>query len=300
VSYNTHAFLDHCLESVLAQRPREVIVVDNASTDGSAAMVAARFPGVALRANKSNRGFGAAANQAISMCSTPYILLLNADTRLHSGTLEALATYLDEHPSAGIVGPRLLNMDGTAQPSYFPYPTPLTVLLDFSRLRDLLRWISDLRGRWVPGRRGLQPRVVPWVLGAALGIRKAAFDAAGGFDEGFFMYCEETDLCYRLETLGWKTHFTPAARVWHVGGASTAGCAVEMAVQSLVSRVTFGQRHFSPRWRSELRLILVAVTLGKLARDKLRLRLGTPSSSRRVRIIEDIDVWRAALRRLTG
>src|SRR5262245_26457705 len=122
VNYNTCEHLRACLETVLAEAPSEVIVVDNASSDDSAQMVRAHYPWVVLCANKTNLGYGAASNQAIARCTAKHVLLLNSDTLLPVGALQALSTYLDRHPRAAIVGPRLVNSDGTLQASCYPFP----------------------------------------------------------------------------------------------------------------------------------------------------------------------------------
>src|SRR5258708_164207 len=124
VNHNTRNHLRACLASVRAERPAETIVVDNASDDGSAAMVKAEFPEVTVCANETNPGYGAAANQAVARTSLPYILLLNSDTRLQNGALLHLSSYLDRHTRAAIVGPRVLHPNGSLQPSCFPFPTP--------------------------------------------------------------------------------------------------------------------------------------------------------------------------------
>lgn len=299
VSYNTQACLQDCLKSTMAQRPREVVVVDNASADGSAEMVAREFPDVRLVVNAANVGFGAAANQALAQCTAPHVLLLNSDTQLLPGTLVALRDYLVDHPGAALVGPRLVTSDRRLQPSCFPYPTPFNALLEISRVGECLHTVPVLRERYLRTSRHCRSRVVPWVLGAALAIRRSAFEAVGGFDETFFMYGEEIDLCYRLAARGWQTHFAPVATVVHVGGASAAGCRAEMAVRSLLARVAFYQRHYSKRWQTELRLILGAAMLTKMARDGLRLPFAGPRSSRRRRLTENIGVWRHVLRDLT-
>src|SRR5438105_1212065 len=117
VNYNTREHLRACLRSVMVEGPDEIVVVDNASFDASPTMVQTDFPAILLRANTANPGFGAAANQAVASCTARYVLLLNADTVLHAGALRALETHLDHHPRAGIVGPRLVNVDGSLQAS---------------------------------------------------------------------------------------------------------------------------------------------------------------------------------------
>jgi GT2 family glycosyltransferase len=227
VNYNTREHLHACLATVQLEAPSEVVVVDNASSDGSTEMVRADYPWVALHANKTNLGYGAAANQAIASCSAEYVLLLNSDTLLQAGALMALSGYLDLHPHAAIVGPHLVEADGTLQASCYPFPTPLNTFLENSTSAILLgrlirRHIPLLRNFYLRTWPHTSARVVPWLKGAALAIRRTAFDAVGGFDESYFMYFEDADLCYRLNAAGWKVHFVPITTVVHIGGASTS------------------------------------------------------------------------------
>src|SRR5438093_11267447 len=132
VNHNTRDHLRECLATVQLEGPPELVVIDNASWDGSAEMVRAQYPSVTLRANKKNLGYGAAANQAFVSCAARYVLLLNSDTLLQPGALAALSGYLALHPRAAVVGPRLVDPDGTLQASCYPFPTPLDTFLENS------------------------------------------------------------------------------------------------------------------------------------------------------------------------
>jgi len=297
VNYNTREHLRSCLQSARPEGPAETFVVDNASSDGSAAMVAREFPRVLLRANGANLGFGAAANQAVAACRAPYVLLLNADTRLCPGALRALEAYLDRTPRAGIAGPRLVNARGGFEVSCGPFPTPFNTLLELSNTGRLLRVVPVLRRFYAPGWRDDRACRVPWVVGAALAIRREAFDAVHGFDESFFMYSEEIDLCFRLRAHGWQTHFAPAATIVHVGEASTEQQRVDMAVRSLTSTIGFYRRHYSHRRLRQLRFVLILAMVARLIRDGARL-LGARAPSRRARLRDDMTIWRGVLREL--
>ena len=250
VSYNTCQALRSCLDSVDRAAASEVIVVDNASADGSVNMLRREYPWVKLYANTFNFGYGAAANQGIAGCSAPYVLLLNTDTVLQRGALEALAGYLNDRPQAAIVGPRLTDPDGTLQASCYPFPTPFHTFLENSAWAVFL---GRLIRRYVPLIRRLYlrtwphdtARVVPWVKGAAIAIRRTVFEATGGFDEAFFMYFEDADLCYRLKAAGWQVHFAPVTTVVHAGGLSTRRYHREMTEQLLLSTLKFYQKHSS-------------------------------------------------------
>jgi N-acetylglucosaminyl-diphospho-decaprenol L-rhamnosyltransferase len=294
INYNTCDYLRTCLASVVSACAGPIIVVDNASSDGSVDMVRELFPQVTLYANRNNRGFGAACNQAIAHCTTPYVLLLNSDTVLGPGTIDVLADYLDHNPQVGIVGPRLLNVDGSLQPSCFPFPTPLNIALELSNLSSVTRFLPGIRQLYLRSWSHDYPRAVPWVLGAALAIRRAAFEAVGGFDESFFMYSEEIDLCYRMRPAGWQTHFTPAGAITHTGGASTSQYRVDMAVRLFQSWRAFYDHHYSRYRLLELRLIIGAGVGAKIARDQLRLFYASDPLARH-RLAENIRIWRQVL-----
>ena len=297
VNYNTREHLRACLETVRLENPGEVVVVDNASPDNSAEMVQAEFPWVRLHANKTNPGFGAAANQAIANCTAKYVLLLNSDVLLQPGALEALSSYLDLHPRAAIVGPRLVGTDGTLQTSCYPFPTALNTLLLYANLAPLIRYFPVLRSLYLAASPHNHARAIPWVKGAALAIRREVFEALDGFDESFFMYSEEVDLCYRLGVAGWQVHFAPVTTVVHVGGASTMQHRTEMAVQLLTSNLRFCQRHYSGIGLSGVCRALKIVVLAKWILERARLRF-TRDRCERARIRADLAVWHRALRRV--
>jgi GT2 family glycosyltransferase len=287
VNYNSRELLHTCLTSMEVEACDEVIVVDNASSDGSAEIVMQDFSWVRLIKNKKNCGYGAAANLAIAGCSSKYVLLLNCDTLLQPGTLQALCDYLDQHPQAAIVGPSLVNTDGTRQASCFRFPTPLQTLLKETSLSEI--WPDPL-SNGLPG----TASAVPWVLGAALAIRRVAFESVGGFNRSFFMYFEEVDLCYRLNRAGWETHFTPAATVTHIGGASTQQHRTAMALQLYKSLCHFYQQHYSRRQSFQLKLVLTYLMGRNIIKETLRLARRTDIKETR-RATDDLIVWRSIL-----
>jgi len=224
VSWNTRALLADCLRSIYAGDPQaEIWVVDNASTDGSADMVRTDFPDVRLIQNRENVGFARANNQALAEASGRYLLLLNPDTIVPPGALTTLVATLDARPDAAGCGPLLRNADGSLQLSWARFPGPkseLTGRLDRSQLPYPLSELTD------PARRAfLAPFAVDWVGGACLLLRADALHHVGLLDEGFFMYSEETDLCYRLSrALGLgagKILLVPTIAVTHLGGQSS-------------------------------------------------------------------------------
>lgn len=294
VNHNTREHLRQCLASLLLESPSEIVVVDNASTDGSVEMVRSEFPGVKLQDNSRNFGYGAAANQGMAGCTAEYVLLLNGDTHVSAGTLDALADYLDNNPAAAIAGPRLVNPDGTLQRSCFPFPGTLKWFLHFDMLGQLIRRIPILRNyqwRMWPHTRA---QIVPWVMGAALAIRRQSFISAGGFDESYFMYSEETDLCYRLNAAGWQVHFAPVTTVVHVGQASTNQYRAEMAVEHVSSKLLFYRRHYSTLRFAVLALMMVGSILARLVLDIIRLSI-TRDGARSEGIAKDITAWQRLL-----
>lgn len=238
VNWNTRQPLAGCLQFVqetAGDLALEIFVVDNASADGSAAMVRERFPWVQLIANHENVGFSAANNQAIRQSQSRYVLLLNSDTEVHPGALGTMVRFMNEYPQAGGCGPLLLNADGSLQVSCHPMLTPWR---EFWRLLFLDRiWRRATYGmsRWNRD----TPREVEVIKGACLMLRREALDQVGLLDTRYFMYTEEVDLCHRLGRAGWRLYWTPEARVVHYGGSSTRQAAEAMYIQLYRSKVQF-------------------------------------------------------------
>jgi N-acetylglucosaminyl-diphospho-decaprenol L-rhamnosyltransferase len=300
VSYNTRDLLRGCLESLRGCRlPLRTVVVDHASPDGSAAMVASEFPGVELLARADNPGFAGGTNLALrrlGFCEEPaggpradLALLLNPDTIVHPGALEALAGFLEAHPRVGMAGPRLLNPDGTTQPAAFRFPTLSMTLLDLFPPGEALP--GRLYGSWWHGRYpqdgGEAPFPIDHPLGACMLVRREALEQAGPMDEGYFMYSEEVEWCWRIRRAGWAIWQAPAARVTHVGGAATGQFRRPMQLALWRSRARFAAQ-MGPPWRPALhraivragmfRLTLLAwrdYASGRIERDELRARLLT-------------------------
>jgi GT2 family glycosyltransferase len=294
VNYNSREHLRACLEKVQAEAPDEVVVVDNASSDGSAEMVKDCYPGITLCPNGINVGYGTAINQAMARCTSKYVLLLNSDTLLQSGALKALGACLDSHPRAAIVGPRLINTDGTLQTSCYPFPTPFSTLIGNTTLNGLIKNIPILRKHYLPAWPHNTQRLVPWVKGAVLAVRRQAFEAVGGFDESFFMYFEETDLCYRLWRAGWQVYFAPVTSVVHIGGASTMQVRTDMAVQFFASLRLFYERHYSRARLVELIAIVKIIVLIRWLVDVVRFHSERDTWQRAV-IATDVAAWQRVL-----
>jgi len=293
VSFNTRHHLCSCIASALREGASVIVVADNGSDDGSVETIRRLFPSVVVDLDASNPGYGAAANRAIRRCAGD-VLLLNGDTCLRPGALEALSQYLADHPGAGIVGPRLLSPDGTLQRSCFSFPTPLRPPLQTDPIAWLTGRIPGLRERSLASWSHDCARVVPWVTGAALAIRRQAFDDLGGFDESFVLYAEEIDLCYRARQRGWETHFVPAAEIEHVGGSSTRQRRAAMLAQGCRSAMHFYRRHYAGHALAGAACTMAGAMAGRVVRDCLR-RAMTTDPVRRAQLTEDLAVWRSAL-----
>ena len=246
ISWNTKGLLMRCLESVLSEGERlslEILVVDNASSDGSAGMVRDRFPQVHLIANEENVGFARANNQAIDLASGRYILLLNSDTEVCTGALWTLVEFMDRQPRAGAVGARLLNTDGSLQPSCHPMLTPWREFWRLLFLERVKRCATYDMAHW-----DLQsPRRVEVIKGACLLSRREALERVGSLDERYFMYTEEVDLCYRLQAADWELYWAPQARVVHHEGQSSRQMRESMYIQLYRSKVLFFRKHGKDR-----------------------------------------------------
>lgn len=223
VNYNAGEYLLRCVTSVVEASgglALDLVVVDNASRDGSARLVSARTPQVRLIENATNRGLSAAWNQGARATDAPWILFLNPDAEVCHGDLEAVVKSGDGRPDVAVVGPVIRNPDGTIYESGRVFPGVLQAVGHaflgpfapenrFTRAYRQTSWDRSTE------------REVDWVSFAAMLIRRSAFEGVGGFDEGFWLYGEELDLCTRLRAAGWKVLASPAVEVVHVGGVST-------------------------------------------------------------------------------
>ena len=294
ISWNTRDLLRDCLSTAVAESPAELVVIDNGSDDGSAEMVRREHPTARLQVNPENPGFGAAANQAFALTTAPVLLLLNGDTYLKPGALRAIGAYLDAHPRAGVLGPRLVHPDGRLQSSCSSFPNPLIPLVKSKVMTRLIQRIPLLRDRVLDTWPHDRPRTVPWVVGAALAIRREAFEAAGGFDEGFHLYFEEPDLCRRMLRAGWETHFAPVTEVVHVEGASTQQRRHDVLWDWAVSYSLYNERHFSGFRLAQARLMFNLGMRLRWCRESLRSRLATDPAIRAERAA-DAAIWSRAL-----
>jgi hypothetical protein len=288
VSYNTRELLRMCLTSVLRAGAAEVIVVDNASSDDSAQMVQVDFPQVRLIASTQNLGFVRANNLALRECRGDYLLLLNPDTEVRDGALQALQGFLDNHPRAGAVGPRLMYGDGALQHAAFMFPTLLQTYFDFfPRPARLLQ--STLNGRYPQNAYSGRPFQVDFVLGACLMIRRTALDQIGLLDERYFMYCEEMDWCKRLGQAGWGVWCEPQATVVHREAQSSQQTKWSSYVEKWRSRFIFYERYYPAWWQLINRQIIRAGLWAEVRRARAAHRRGDLASGE---LAQSLDAFR--------
>jgi GT2 family glycosyltransferase len=257
VTYNSAGYISDCLKAILActQPSLTVFVVDNASSDSTVETVKNNFPSVHVIANSQNIGFGAANNQAIKLCSSELILLLNPDTQAHPNSIKLLAEFLLSNPSYAMVGPYIENEDGSLQDS---------VSLKYPSQKLAPATVSNLPGN------------IAALLGACILVRKSVLDSLNGFDEDFFLYGEDQDLCIRARKLGYSLGHLEAARIMHVGGTSEAATPkLEIIAKKLSAEFLFYTKHYSKsaieriiRYKQRLYRLKLMLLLFSIDRDR--------------------------------
>jgi GT2 family glycosyltransferase len=258
VTFNALPWVDRALESV---RGHETIVVDHGSTDGTLELVRERFPEARL-IEQDNKGLGGGSNAGMRVASGNYFLLLNSDAWALDGSLDRLVSFAEEHPEAAVIGPKLLNPDGTLQRSVRGFPTLWRLATEYFFLRKLAPRSRALNAFYGAGFAHDEPREAEFLMGACLLVRREAADTVGLFDEDFFMFSEETDWCYRFRQAGWKVLFTPSAEFVHVGGASTRQDWEPMFREQVRGHLRFlGKHHARREAERARRLLLVSLRL---------------------------------------
>jgi GT2 family glycosyltransferase len=274
VNYNTVDFLVRCLNSVKSQSgPRyEVVVVDNASTDLSRETIRDRFPWVRLIANEHNVGFGPANNQALDVCTGSYLHFLNPDTELTRDALRSMVDHMESHPDVGLAGSRIINPDGSKQASVEGrYPG------------------QKYAGAELKGLKG----PIAWVLGASMVARHQAIASLGGFDERFFLYGEEQDLCLRLRQAGWEIGYIRESVVIHWGGQSEReNLPQEIWAKKFEAEFAFYEKHYSSQAMRAIRRTNLIKALWRVP----SLWLTLPLSSDKQRVRAKLDKYRLILK----
>lgn len=324
VSWNVRDLLRQCLESIRQQsfdyapvadppadpagprgaNPRgagddrgrtEIIVVDNASTDGTVEMLRAEFPDVRVIANSENVGFTRGNNQALAQTQRHYLFLLNPDTELRPGALQTLIVYMDAHPRVGMVGPKLVQADGSLQSSRRRFPTLATAFFESTKLQQ-----------WVPRNRILTryymldtsddvAQEVDWITGSAMFVRREVYEQVGGFDEGFFMYSEELDWCYRVKKAGWQIVYLPSVQIVHHGGKSSEQVLAQRDIHFHSSKVRFFRKYRGAFVAEFLRVFLLLMFAFQFAEESFKWLLGHKRALRAARVKAYAQVLRSGL-----
>ena len=272
VAYRSQGLLRACLKSLRSQLPSSgarTWVVDNASGDGTPEMVRSEFPEVELIASETNRGFSAANNLAIRQGRAPYVLVLNPDTRLTRGALDHMLELMEANRSIGVAGCRLELEDGTFDhAARRSFPTPIGAIGHFTglgRRSNAPRWLAQYRAPSVAS------GPVDAVNGAFMLIRRHALDEVGLFDEGYWMYMEDLDLCYRFAQAGWTTWYEPSVSVLHVkGGSSGRYRSARLNYAFHYGMYRFYRKHYAAETNLVLNLAVYAAIAGKLGASIVR------------------------------
>jgi N-acetylglucosaminyl-diphospho-decaprenol L-rhamnosyltransferase len=298
VSWNVRDLLRKCLASINAQRESlalQVIVVDGASHDGSAAMVREEFPWVELIAAQLNLGFPRGNNLGISAATGRSILLLNPDTAVLPGALHELIYYLDCHPEVGVVGPQLLNVDGSVQSSRRRFPTFLTGLFEST-------WAQS----WAPA--GLMRRYyaldvpdnevadVDWVIGACMMVQRHVVDEVGVLDDEYFMYSEELDWCRRIKDAGWRVVYYPEAQVTHHVGQSSDQVVTARHIHYQQAKLRYFRKYHGRFATAALRVFLLLNYAWQMGLETIKGMAGHKPPLRRQRARSYWEVLRTGLR----
>ena len=267
ITYNSSAVLSACLDSIAATTScaHELIIVDNASTDGTPELVRTQYPGVILIDNHQNTGFAVATNQAARQAQGRYLLLLNPDTVVQSGVVDRLVAFMDSYSQVGIAAPRVANAQGQAASNTQEFHTAGTLFWRTLRSSPLEQLARHMLARHT----GAEKSGVVAVYGCALQIRADLFHSVGGLDERFFLYEEDIDLCYRVHRLGYDIRQAPDITIVHYGGQSSSHTDTSQAQQQVVtfahrlrSRSLYACKHFSRRAVLGLHIGYVLIGLG--------------------------------------
>ena len=295
VGWNVRELLRACLACLPCEA--EVIVVDNASSDGSAEMVRRDFPQVRLLANSTNRGFTGGNNDGLRLASRPWVFFLNPDTVPHGDALDRMLAYLETHSDVGVVGPQLRYGDGSLQSSRRRFPTLATAFFESTPLA--WHWPAE-RNRWarryqmadVPADRAQE---VDWLVGAALLTRQEVMAQVGGFDEGYFMYSEELDWQRRVKQAGWKIVYLPEAVITHYEGKSSEQATGARHIRFNRSKVRYFRKYYGPLQTELLRLSLLAMFGFEWALEAAKYIFGSQRAMRRGRLSAYSQLIRSGL-----
>ena len=254
VTYNALPHLERCLERLARYG---TVVVDHGSTDGTPELVRERFPSVKL-VEQENRGLAAGWNRGLDETTAPFVVVLNSDAWLVDDAAERMVAFAEQDDRTAFVGPRLLNPDGTLQPSVRAFPTPWRLATEYFFLRKLAPRSRALNAFYGAGFRHDEPREIDFAKAAGFLLRRAAYDDVGPFDEEFFLFSEETDWCYRARAAGWRSYFFPGAEVVHVGGASWRRESATLFREQVRGHLRFLNKHRGRKASDRARRVLLA------------------------------------------
>ena len=278
------------------QLSSQVIVVDNASNDGSVTMLKEEFPQVQLIANEENVGFTRGNNQGIVCSDGRYVLLLNPDTEIVGDALGEMVAYVEAHQRVGALGPQLLDLDGQVQSSRRRFPSLRTAYMESTFLQQWFPESDALKSYYILDSSDDEIQAVDWIVGACLLMRRETLEEVGLLDEMFFMYSEELDWCYRAKKLGWEVVYFPTAQVTHHMGKSSEQVLPVRHIQFQRSKVLFFKKHHGYWGGEALRLFLLATYVWQLILEALKWLVGHKRPLRHQRVVAYWQVLRSGLR----
>lgn len=297
VSWNVADLLCACLDSLHrgAHPSMEIIVVDSASSDGTPALVRARYPDVRLLAQAENVGFSRGNNIGLGAAHGRWLLLLNPDTEVSGDALMQMTAYLDAHPEIGIIGPHTLNPDGSHQSTRRRFPTLAVGVFEST-------WLQAYAPKAVLDRYYAHDLAddgtaeVDWVQGSALMMRREVYAQIGGLDEGYVMYSEELDLCRRAKDAGWRVVYLGSAKIMHHGGKSSEQAVARRHIHFQQSKLRYFRKYHGAFIAHGLRVFLLASYGLQLAQEWLKGALGHKRALRRERVRAYWQVLRSGLK----
>ncbi len=324
VSWNVRDLLRQCLESIRRQsfdpaqvadppadpagpwganlrgdagdrRSTEIIVVDNASTDGTVEILRSEFPDVRVMVNSENVGFTRGNNQALAQAQGRYLFLLNPDTELRPGALQTLSVYMDAHPRVGMVGPKLYQADGSPQSSRRRFPTLATAFFESTKLQQWFPRNRILTRYYMLDTSDDAAQEVDWITGSAMFVRREVYGQVGGFDEGFFMYSEELDWCCRAKKVGWQIVYLPSVQIIHHGGKSSEQALAQRDIHFHSSKVRFFRKYRGAFIAELLRAFLLLMFAFQFAEESFKWLLGHKRARRAARVKAYAQVLKSGL-----
>jgi GT2 family glycosyltransferase len=296
LSWNVRDLLRRCLSSLPLNSPDiEILVVDAASADGSTDMVRVEFPAARLIACDENLGYTRGNNLGLRAATGRYLLILNPDTEVVGDAIPQMLAYMDAHPRIGVLGPQLLYSDGTVQSTRRRFPSLATGFFESTWCQPLAprRLLDHYYARDLPDDAIGE---VDWVVGAALLVRREAYEQVGGFDEGFFMYSEEMDWCRRMKAAGWQVVYFPPARIVHHEAKSSAQVPAATHIRFNTSKVRYFRKYHGPFAAEALRWFLLGNFAFQLALEWAKGLFGHKQEMRAARVEAYRQVLKSGLR----